>query len=97
MYAGRVVEQAPVNELFDTPLHPYTRGLLKSIPSRSIGHARLPVIEGAVPDASHKPANCHFHPRCPYVHDKCRTQDPELRRLEDGRLVRCWAIGDWLD
>ena len=96
MYAGRVVEQAPVNELFDSPLHPYTRGLLKSIPSRSVGHDKLPVIPGTVPDAAHKPANCHFHPRCPHCRDICKEQDPALREIEPGRTVRCWALGDWL-
>jgi len=96
MYAGRIVEESPVNELFDTPLHPYTRGLLKSIPSRNVGEARLPVIPGTVPDAAHKPANCHFHPRCPHVRDICRTRDPVLRTITAGRQARCWALGDWL-
>jgi len=96
MYAGRVVEQAPVNDLFDAPLHPYTRGLLKSIPSRNVGHDKLPVIPGTVPDAAHKPANCHFHPRCEYCRDICKQEDPELREIAPGHTVRCWALGDWL-
>jgi oligopeptide/dipeptide ABC transporter ATP-binding protein len=96
MYAGRIVEQADVAPLFDDPQHPYTRGLLKSIPGRNPGHERLPVIPGTVPDAAHKPPACHFNPRCPHARDVCRTQDPELRALEDGRVVRCWAVGDWL-
>ncbi len=97
MYAGRVVEESPIVPLYDAPLHPYTRGLLKSIPGRNVGKKRLPVIPGTVPAASAKPPACHFHPRCPYVRDVCRTQDPELRPIEDGRLARCWAVGDWLD
>ena len=97
MYAGRVVEQSPVNELFDAPLHPYTRGLLKSIPSRNVGKDRLPVVPGTVPDAAHKPPACHFHPRCPYARDLCKTEDPELREISPGRLARCWALGDWLE
>ncbi len=97
MYAGRVVEQSPVNELFDAPLHPYTRGLLESIPSRNAGKTKLPVIPGSVPDAAHKPANCHFHPRCPYARQKCSQQDPELRQILPGRFARCWALGDWLE
>jgi len=97
MYAGRIVEQSPVNELFDAPLHPYTRGLLKSIPSRNVGRDRLPVIPGTVPDAAHKPAACHFHPRCPHARDVCRNKDPELREISPGRLARCWALGDWLE
>ena len=97
MYAGRVVEQASVDELFDTPLHPYTRGLLKSIPSRNVGHEKLPVIPGTVPDAAHKPANCHFHPRCEYCRDVCKQQDPELREIVPGHTARCWALGEWLE
>jgi oligopeptide/dipeptide ABC transporter ATP-binding protein len=97
MYAGRVVEQAPVNELFDAPLHPYTLGLLKSIPSRSVGHDKLPVIPGTVPDAAHKPANCHFHPRCEYCRDICKQEDPGLREIIPGHTARCWALGDWLE
>jgi len=97
MYAGRIVEQSPVAELFAKPLHPYTRGLLKSIPSRNVGQAKLPVIPGTVPEASNKPAACHFHPRCPYARDICRQEVPELRKLSPGRLTRCWALGDWLD
>ncbi len=96
MYAGRIVEQASANELFDSPLHPYTQGLLRSIPSRNVGEARLPVIPGAVPDAAHKPAACHFNPRCPHARDICRQKAPELRQFTAGRLARCWALGDWL-
>ncbi len=96
MYAGRIVEQSPVADLFDAPLHPYTRGLLQSIPSRNPGHDRLPVIPGMVPDAAHKPAACHFHPRCPFARDICRQESPELRPISDGRMARCWALGDWL-
>ncbi len=97
MYAGRIVEQSAVYELYDTPLHPYTRGLLKSIPSRNVGKDKLPVIPGTVPDASHKPPACHFHPRCPYARDVCKQQAPELREVTPGRKARCWALGDWLD
>ncbi len=97
MYAGRVVEEALVGELFDTSLHPYTRGLLQSIPSRNVGHERLPVIPGMVPDAAHKPPNCHFHPRCEYCREICRSEDPELREIKPGHAARCWALGDWLE
>ncbi len=96
MYAGRIVEQAPVIELFDRPLHPYTRGLLRSIPSRNVGKAKLPVIPGVVPDAAHKPAACHFHPRCEYARDVCRREAPALREISQGHVARCWALGDWL-
>ena len=89
MYAGRVVEQAPVGQLFDDPLHPYTRGLLKSIPSRNVGHDRLPVIPGTVPDAAHKPVNCHFHPRCPQALPQCAASYPEVTSLPGGHRVRC--------
>jgi len=97
MYAGRIVEAATVAALFDAPRHPYTQGLLQSIPSRNVGRGRLPVIPGAVPDAAHKPPACHFHPRCPHARDVCRQDDPRLRPVGEGRRVRCWAVGDWLE
>ena len=82
MYAGRVVEQAPVVELFERPRHPYTAGLLASIPRiREERLDELPVIEGMVPDLLHLPEGCRFADRCPKVKEYCRLAMPELRSL----------------
>ena len=90
MYAGRVVESAPVKELFANPRHPYTRGLLGSLPR--VGQARgsrLQTIEGVVPDLLRLPPGCRFGSRCPHVTDACRERDPELRTLGDRHTARC--------
>ena len=102
MYAGRVVESAPVAELFAKPRHPYTRGLLESLPRRPIapasdsnteaGHPRrrrLATIEGMVPDLRHLPPGCRFADRCPMVIEKCNVEEPTLIDV-GGRLSRCF-------
>jgi peptide/nickel transport system ATP-binding protein len=101
MYAGKIVESAPVADLFAHPRHPYTRGLLESIPRpRSMqtpsargepkARVRLRTIEGMVPDLTHLPPGCRFADRCPLVVDECKRAEPELRPLGDGsRAVRC--------
>jgi oligopeptide transport system ATP-binding protein len=90
MYAGRVVEMSDVVSLFRKPLHPYTEGLLHSIP-RLDGEpkSRLHVIPGTVPNPAHLPKGCRFASRCPYAQDICRVQDPQLEETEDGRFVAC--------
>ena len=90
MYAGLVMEEAPVRALYAAPLHPYTRLLLKSIPRVGIKAARLHQIAGTTPPPSRFPAGCRFHPRCPDAIDQCRSQLPPLETLADGRRVRCW-------
>ena len=91
MYAGRVVEIAPVGELFARPMHPYTRGLLESIPRPDRERtARLPTIEGLVPDLRKLPPGCRFADRCPMRIDKCTAEEPELADVAPGRLSRCW-------
>ena len=92
MYASKIVEQADVESLFDNPLHPYTQGLLKSLPKLGACRDRLEVIPGAVPDPLHFPTGCKFHPRCPIGRDdhRCRTQEPQLREIKQGRCVACW-------
>ena len=90
MYAGLVMEEAPVRTLFAAPLHPYTRLLLKSIPRIGVKATRLHQIAGTTPPPSRFPAGCRFHPRCPDATDQCRTQAPPLETLADGRRVRCW-------
>jgi peptide/nickel transport system ATP-binding protein len=79
MYAGRIVEKAPVEEIFARPEHPYTVGLLGSIPKLHVEQARLPAIEGQVPDPLSVGTGCRFAPRCPFAIDKCRAEDPPLR------------------
>ncbi len=104
MYAGRIVEESPVDELFANPGHPYTRGLLRSVPrlgSRPAGQdgrrARLLAIEGQVPDLAALPPGCAFHPRCPDVRPECSGHDPRLLPLGDGpapRRVACFIHHD---
>ncbi|MFZ7134490.1 MAG: ABC transporter ATP-binding protein [Eubacteriales bacterium] len=89
MYAGTLVEKAPVKELFKKPLHPYTRGLLKSIPKPG-SKERLTIIEGQPPDLHNAPKGCKFYPRCSYAMDKCREEMPELIEIEKGHKAACW-------
>jgi oligopeptide/dipeptide ABC transporter ATP-binding protein len=96
MYASRIAEMAACKPLFDQPLHPYTQGLLKSMPRIGFSGKRLYTIPGTVPDPLHFPSGCKFHPRCFLgCNDKrCRTIEPELREVVPGRLVACWyALG----
>jgi len=96
MYLGRIVEQAPVRKIFESPLHPYTRGLLKSVPVLGSGQkGRLDSIEGSVPDPFSVPAGCPFHPRCPdRIPGVCdRGLPPSLREEEVGRSVACHLYG----
>ncbi len=91
MYLGQVVEEAEVTELFDHPTHPYTLGLLQSIPRRGQEKAkRLYMIRGTVPLLSQIPAGCRFAPRCPRATDMCRQKMPELQALGHSHMVRCW-------
>jgi len=90
MYAGKVVEEADVVSLFRKPLHPYTEGLLKSIPRLDDNKERLHVIEGVVPNPLRMPQGCRFNPRCPYAKDICRQKEPPLAEAGAGRLVACW-------
>ncbi len=80
MYAGNVVEEAPIEELFAHPKHPYTQGLIASVPRLGKRVRRLPSIPGSVPDLSAMPAGCRFAPRCKYAQEKCRTQEPVLQQ-----------------
>jgi len=82
MYAGEIVESAPVVELFEQPKHPYTQGLLKSIPGNQSGGDRLETIEGDVPTPNEPPTFCRFEPRCPEAFDRCRTTHPERIPIE---------------
>jgi len=87
MYAGTIVETAPVAELFGNPRHPYTQGLLAALPGTSDTLAPIP---GRVPDLLNPPSGCRFHPRCPLAVDRCRAEAPELRG--DTRQVACHEV-----
>jgi oligopeptide/dipeptide ABC transporter ATP-binding protein len=90
MYAGRVVEEQPVTDLFRSPRHPYTAGLLRSIPRRRPGEPRprrLQAIPGSVPDLSLLPSGCAFHPRCPDVMERCRGEEPRVTADSGGRVA----------
>ncbi len=90
MYSGRLVEWAPVAQLFRDPLHPYTRGLLGSLPRLDDPTAALTPIPGTVPSLLALPPGCHFHPRCPAAFAPCARDIPPLVKRPDGRRVRCW-------
>ncbi|MGY6211161.1 ABC transporter ATP-binding protein [Cytobacillus firmus] len=90
MYAGQIVEQNNVFELFKNPKHPYTQGLLNSTPKIHQLKDQLESIEGNVPTPSNLPKGCKFHPRCPFSMEKCSLQDPPLLQLNSESSVRCW-------
>lgn len=95
MYAGKVIEQADVFELFDYPSHPYTQGLLASMPnSLSIPKTMLPTIEGSVPNLHNMPAGCRFASRCPYQQEKCLQQDPILEMKNADHQISCHFWSD---
>ncbi|BBI31131.1 dipeptide ABC transporter ATP-binding protein [Cohnella abietis] len=90
MYAGKIVEQGTAQELFDQPWHPYTEGLIRSIPTLDGNrNERLYAIEGAIPHLLDLPEGCRFHPRCPYATEICRREEPELP-TGNGRVAACW-------
>jgi len=93
MYAGQIVEYASPGDLFASPLHPYTRGLLQSIPRLGQPRERLAIIPGMVPDARHFPSGCRFAPRCPLAEARCRQQEQELEDQGSGHWARCWKAG----
>lgn len=93
MYCGQVVEEAAVDDLFDEPLHPYTIGLMGSIPSLEGDAERLQSIEGIVPPPENFPVGCRFAPRCPHQFERCRNEVPALTDV-GGRKVRCFLHGE---
>ena len=93
MYAGRIVEQAPVRELFNRPRHPYTRALLGSVPK--LGNKEpLYSITGQPPNLANLPTGCAFHPRCPEVVARCKTEEPRDFHPGAGSVARCWLLDD---
>jgi oligopeptide/dipeptide ABC transporter ATP-binding protein len=99
MYTGRVVEEASVRDLFERPAHPYTRGLLKSLPSVTSNEkgGRLPTIKGMVPPITSLPSGCKFNPRCPDVMEICYGNEPALMPVGEGQSARCYLHGDEAD
>ena len=93
MYAGKIVEEAPIKTLFKDPRHPYTRGLLHSIPvigRKALAGRRLQEIPGIVPSPLDMPQGCRFHPRCDMAMNICSLQEPPMQRLDENRRVSCW-------
>jgi len=90
MYAGMVVEEGSVEQVFEFPLHPYTRGLLKSVPKITKEKSPLTYVPGGVPSLINPPPGCRFHPRCSYATDLCKRSPPELVEVEPGHKVACY-------
>lgn len=87
MYAGQIVEIGPTDEVMDNPKHPYTQALLKSVPT--LDRKKIEPPKGEVPSLINVPSGCRFHPRCPYVMDKCKTMEPPARKVVE-EDVSCW-------
>jgi len=92
MYAGRIVEQAPIGELFARPAHPYTEGLMQATVRRGQQGIPLVPIPGAPPNLAALPPGCAFAPRCPLVRGECRTTLPALHRVREGHVARCHLV-----
>ena len=90
MYAGEIVEEAPVEVLFNNPSHPYTKGLIASVPKLGSGVKVLPSIPGSVPDLSMLPTGCRFAPRCKYATERCHNEEPDLFQISPNQKCRCW-------
>lgn len=90
MYAGKIVEEGPVREIFRNPQHPYTIGLLNSIPKLEGERGRLHPISGNVPSLRNMASGCRFHPRCPKVMDVCKEQEPDFYKVGEEHYSRCW-------
>ena len=97
MYAGKIVEMAGAEELFEHQLHPYTRGLLACLPRLDGDQAKLKVIEGQVPDLINLPHGCSFQSRCPFVHQKCYDGFPPLSEVDGGHQAACYLAKDFLN
>jgi len=90
MYLGQIVEMAPTKKLFHTPKHPYTEALMSAIPEIDPDQEMTPVqLEGEIPSPINPPSGCHFHTRCPYAQDRCKTEIPKWEELETGHFVAC--------
>ena len=91
MYSGKIREMGPADDIFDSPSHPYTIGLLNAIPRFDKGdRSRLQMIEGEIPDPANRPSGCSFNPRCPWAVDKCSVSDPSLSLVGPEHMSACW-------
>lgn len=90
MYAGQLVEFADVTAFFEKPSHPYAEALLRSVPNIALSDQKLKYIPGMPPDMTHPPSGCRFHPRCPYVSDICKEQEPLSVEIKPGHVVKCF-------
>jgi peptide/nickel transport system ATP-binding protein/oligopeptide transport system ATP-binding protein len=93
MYAGHIVEYSDVNNLFSNPLHPYTKGLMRSIPRLDVDTGRLEIIKGLVPNFLDMPSGCPFNPRCKFCFQLCKKELPNLMETKSNHLVRCHLYG----
>ena len=89
MYLGRIVELAPTEELFAEPNHPYTQALLREVPRLDARRRRFEPVKGEIPSPLDPPSGCHFHPRCPFAMERCRSEQPLLKEIAPGRLSAC--------
>jgi peptide/nickel transport system ATP-binding protein len=94
MYLGRIVEEAPTEEIFSRPNHPYTQALLSEIPRIELTKRKFKVIDGELPSPIDPPPGCHFHPRCPFAMEKCRTTVPQKREIAPGHFSACHLNDD---
>ncbi len=90
MYAGKIVELASAEEIFEKPLHPYTQALIRAVPRLKGDIHKLEYIPGSPPDLRRPPPGCRFHPRCPMRFDPCDKEEPPLEEVEKGHFVACW-------
>lgn len=95
MYAGKIVESAGVADLFSEPVHPYTIGLLDSIPRMGHRCERLKAIPGQVPNSAHTPKGCRFHPRCGYAREICAELEPQPMKVRRNHQASCWRLVDY--
>ncbi len=95
MYLGRIVEEAPTEQIFDDPQHPYTKALLSAVPSMDLDNRpQRIIVPGETPSPSDLPTGCSFQDRCPLVHDRCRTEPPQISKIGKGVMVECFAVSD---
>jgi peptide/nickel transport system ATP-binding protein len=89
MYLGRIVEEAPADEVFARPNHPYAQALLEEVPRIETAKTAFSSLQGELPSALHPPSGCHFHPRCPHAFERCRVESPALRSIAPGHRSAC--------
>lgn len=94
MYSGKIVERATTRQLFTQPMHPYTQGLIASVAKMDDEKGAFVQIPDALPNPMNKPKGCYFHPRCAYASEKCKQCKPSLKKMSDGRKVRCWLYDE---